>query len=173
MKLSTNRGVREDLGQFEVISGAVRVTDPCYDTSVWCSGEIKNVRNGRWSAVVVKDRSRCACLIAFIGRTRKVDDCNWMALDFEVGVDSGQAGIFDSKCYEGGTDNQKWYDKCCELTLGELGAGVIDTGCVSSSGYGDGGYVASVIKDDKEVIAIKIDFIEDEDDEDEEIGCGL
>ncbi len=33
---------------FEVKSGALRVTDPCYDLTTWCSGTLQNVKNGKW-----------------------------------------------------------------------------------------------------------------------------
>ena len=54
-------------------------------------------------------------------------------------------------------------------------AGIIDnSGVVSSSGYGDGGYEASVIKTDGKIVAVKIDFgmeekdIYEEDDEEDD-----
>lgn len=39
------------LGQFEVTSGKLRVTDPCYDRSIWCSGYV-DAENGTWEAFV-------------------------------------------------------------------------------------------------------------------------
>lgn len=35
---------------FQVDSGALRVTDPCYEMDVWCAGTLPNVKNGRWMA---------------------------------------------------------------------------------------------------------------------------
>lgn len=37
---------------FDVKSGALRVTDPCYDMEVWCAGTAENVLNGRWLAQI-------------------------------------------------------------------------------------------------------------------------
>lgn len=37
---------------FEVTSGALRVTDPCYSVDIWCSGQLENVKNGTWHAKV-------------------------------------------------------------------------------------------------------------------------
>lgn len=37
---------------FQVTSGALRVTDPCYDLHVWCSGQMEGVCNGKWFAKV-------------------------------------------------------------------------------------------------------------------------
>lgn len=35
---------------FEVKSGALRVTDPCYDMETWCAGTLESVKNGKWFA---------------------------------------------------------------------------------------------------------------------------
>ncbi|UKL15019.1 hypothetical protein hairong_115 [Pseudomonas phage hairong] len=40
--------------QFEVKSGALRVTDPCYNMETWCAGTTENVLNGIWHAHVGK-----------------------------------------------------------------------------------------------------------------------
>lgn len=37
---------------FTVKSGAMRVTDPCYQMDTWCAGTLENVKDGRWSAFV-------------------------------------------------------------------------------------------------------------------------
>ena len=37
---------------FEVKSGALRVTDPCYDMDAWCAGTLEDVKNGKWLAHV-------------------------------------------------------------------------------------------------------------------------
>lgn len=106
---------------------------------------------------------------------------DWETCEFIVGVDSGQAGIFDHQIYRvdesviGETEfmpEDKWYSSCCDQTLGELGAGVINGGVVSSSGFGDGGYEAFIAKNaEGKVIAVQIVFITEEDlleDEDED-----
>lgn len=33
---------------FVIASGAMRVTDPCYDMDTWCAGTLENVKNGTW-----------------------------------------------------------------------------------------------------------------------------
>ncbi|MDR9847065.1 hypothetical protein [Herbaspirillum huttiense] len=38
--------------KFNITSGAMRVTDPCYDTATWCSGALPKVLNGEWLAQV-------------------------------------------------------------------------------------------------------------------------
>ena len=39
-----------DLGKFDVVSGRLAVSDPCYDEDVWCRGELENAKNGYWLA---------------------------------------------------------------------------------------------------------------------------
>ena len=42
------------LGTFTVVSGKLAVSDPGYDTNVWCRGELENALNGIWHASVVE-----------------------------------------------------------------------------------------------------------------------
>ena len=37
---------------FHVSSGAMRVTDPCYDMDTWCAGSLLDVKDGEWKAFV-------------------------------------------------------------------------------------------------------------------------
>ena len=142
--------------------------------------------------------------------------------DFEVGVDSGTAGIFDyeyyAKYHTDATESEhvddNWYDKLYDLTyttvenpayeefywestddsfeglqakfkayfehkdsikgikyLHKCDGNTVDgLGLVSSSGYGDGGYNCWTAKnEDGKIIAIRVEFItEDEDYEEDE-----
>jgi hypothetical protein len=84
--------------------------------------------------------------------------------DFEVGVDSGQAGVFDDRFYSGDSDSDDgFYDECCRLTLSKKGAGVLAHGAVSTSGLGDGGYEAYFNRDaNGKCYSISIVFIGDD-----------
>ena len=76
-----------------------------------------------------------------------------------VGVDSGQAGIFNEKYYEENQPKEEWYDRICELTNDEH-FGVIDNeGVVSRTGYGDGSYRAYAAFYDGKIVGIKIYYI--------------
>jgi hypothetical protein len=174
MEEAMNRYTEHSLGTIAIASNAVRISDPCYDTGVHCQGVIKNVDNGAWRTTVFKSDegswgNRCAVLMASsisISEPR-VDSCKWEPTKIDVGVDSGQAGIYDQSAYKGGEDDYGdggWYDDNCQKTLSDMGAGVLPDGrgVVSSSGYGDGSYTCSVIKQDGKVVAIKIDFLEEE-----------
>jgi len=88
---------------------------------------------------------------------------SWTELDFEVGVDSGQAGIFDNSAYPEDADSEGievFYNECCELTLSHEQGGVLfnDDGIVSSSGFGDGGYAAYALKHGGKTVGLMIDF---------------
>ena len=182
-----------ELGTFQVVSGKLAVSDPCYEVDVWCRGELENVKNGTWRASAIEQNAgrwgkRISRLIAVHEEhLDETEDATYTGFPelapFEVGVDSGQAGIFDAAHYrdasilpEGdhkhlfeGAEAEPWYDYCCDITLSDLSAGVLPYGCVSSSGYGDGGYDCFFWKDDDgKVIRVEIEFIADENDADDE-----
>jgi len=187
-----NNVVKHEVGTFEVTSGALRVTDPCYDLDTWCAGTIGNVVNGSWNAyVLISDEGtwgkRVAMTIAVhesigdafpavINHYGKRDlSAEWQLAPIDVGVDSGQAGIFDREMFPGKDDEtkQEWYQQCCDITLSRVySAGTIEGGVVSSSGIGDGSYRCyCLLDDDSNVLGVLLDFhlLNSEDDyEDEE-----
>ena len=173
-----------ELGEFTVLSGRLAVSDPCYDTDVWCRGELENVMNGTWHASAVEMQTgnwgrRIARLIAVHENYADKKMSKGQCVGFEVGVDSGQAGLFDASHYKddsvianprSGLLNEPgeiWYDHCCRTTQSPASAGVIPYGVVSSSGYGDGGYDCFICRNEYgQIIRAEIEFIpEEEDDE--------
>jgi hypothetical protein len=169
------------LGSFTIESGKVMVSDPCYDRGTWCQAVIDNVKNGRWNGYVVRKPDPynpfpteqidiCSRIFAVhVGCDNHEDtqsvECT-EPINKEIGVDSGQAGIFDLNHFHGGADqygDKGWYDLCCEATAHDVfGADVIFGGMVSSSGYGDGGYECYVARNDQgEVISIELVFVGD------------
>lgn len=175
------------LGSFEVVSNQVRVSDPCYNLDTWCAGTINKVKRGTWVARVIKSDegswgNRCAILVAHHkDHPVSFDSINFAIENIKVGVDSGQAGIFDIQHFR--DDNvakdvekymeedeqictdEPWYSLCCDRTLDGDGAGVIPFGCVSSSGFGDGSYDCFTIETNNEITAIKIEFINENEEE--------
>lgn len=166
-----------------IFGDSVRVTDPCYDKGAWCAGVIRDVLPGRWAGAVVKSSkggwgNRVDELLAWHADTSSGVASNaHHAEDIDVGVDSGQCGFFDERKFP---DGQTWgdskndakdefYDRACKGTLNELGARVLEEGFVSSSGFGDGSYTCYTARNDKgQVIAMKVVFIGDEEEENEE-----
>lgn len=164
-----------------LLNTKVVVSDPCYEIPTWCQAIVDNVNPGRYHIHVVKSDegdwgTRCSHLIAI-----HEDHCNqdekfqWVRYPAEIGVDSGQAGIFsmdsyrkddhpfDTQGYDFGAnwdtqDGDKWYRQMCGRTLGTEQWGLYDKGVVSSSGYGDGSYTLFVAMKNKKVIGFVINF---------------
>lgn len=88
-----------DLGTFEVVSGRLIVTDPCYSEDLWCCHALETVRNGTWNAHVAYDGdSSYPHVICLIVEHESAESLPAIMEDasFSVGVDSGQAGFFDA-----------------------------------------------------------------------------
>lgn len=104
------------LGDFEMTSQTMRVSDPCYDRDVWCCGTFGKCKTGTWEAGVLKTDMgdwgvRCAVLAVrhketgpdySVIRQRKVYQMKdgWLEQPIDVGVDSGQAGFYDEAFYQ-------------------------------------------------------------------------
>ena len=181
------------------LSNNVRVSDPCYDDTVWCKTQLTDVYPGEYDVLVEKSNeggwgnrvSRVSVIHkAYVMECE--DESLWQEHS-EIGVDSGQAGIFCETSYRKDdiaesitaptldrpfvlpydNDGDKWYTKMCHFTLCEPQWGSYDTGVVTSSGYGDGGYPLEVVRnDDGEIVGMRITYIfpEDEEDYEEEEG---
>jgi hypothetical protein len=184
---------------FEVKSGVMVCSDPCYSLDTWCMGIVENVKNGTWLASIeTSDEGDWGVRIATLEvRHNDFKDTNLKFVDelpFTGGVDSGQFGFFDKEFYrndESAKDLPKygfgdefdkesgdiWYRACCDLTLGKERWGVLPNGVVSSSGYGDGSYGVFGEKNaEGEYVAFKVVFIwGDEGDEFDDEGdvCGV
>lgn len=223
-----------NIGKFEIESGVIRISDPCYDKETWCAGTV-NGKKGTWNAFVkLSDEDdwgeRVVELVTYHSDNNNIpniDELEWEQTEIDGGVDSGQLGIFDDKYYQDESivtdelleynsemylpgseflgiknkfiirksksflseermkkDNERWYSMCCGKTLGVLTepgeyeeddmmietyqSGVVPFGCVSRSGYGDGGYPVYIMKYNDEIIGIKVVFISDEDEESED-----
>ncbi len=157
------------------LGNKVMVSDPCYGLNTWCQGVLENVLPGTYDCEVeYSEKGAWGVRVAAIEITH--ENCGaygFEIADFEVGVDSGQAGIFDyeyyAKYHTADSCDDDWYDRVCNVTLSEESAGTIDgLGFVSSSGYGDGGYDCWVARNrDGYIVAIRIEYITEEDEEEE------
>lgn len=176
----------KEVGRFNIASGAVRMSDPCYDTGVWCAGDVEKVKNGEWTAFIREENlegwgRRNAELHVYSKGRGPTSKLTWTPVGFEVGVDSGQAGIFDADKYRkneavldsdlpartqendyafrimdgtigvGKSDDGRFYGACCAVTAAEPAAGVLNFGALSSSGIGDGGYDGFVARNSRGV----------------------
>lgn len=168
------------IGSYEQKSDQVIVSDPSYDYDprehmpnsklMKLNVVIINVMKGNWNAYVTvleNEKDRNAELISIHENENicYIKENQWIKID-EIGVDSGQAGIYDLKYFQNLPKYTKdsWYKMNSEITLKEPNyAGVIPHGAVSSSGYGDGLYPVYIIKNKNgKITAIKINFIFEE-----------
>lgn len=118
---------------FEVTSGALAVSDPCYTPDVWCMGYLEGVKNGIWHTDVLYLSNEQTCgwgeriaeLRIFHVSLNEFPDEDmvdgWTVADITVGVDSGQAGFFDKEFFDVTPrgeyiDEESFYGKACTLT---------------------------------------------------------
>lgn len=110
------------------LGAKVMVSDPCYGLNTWCQGILENVLPGEYECVVgFVDEGKWGTRVAGIevihkDYTEKLNGFN--PEEFEVGVDSGTAGIFDyeyyakyhSDCKEKYHVDNRWYDAIFDKT---------------------------------------------------------
>jgi hypothetical protein len=177
--------------QFEVTSGKLVCSDPCYAIPTWCQGIVENVKNGVWGAEInLSDEGDWGQRVASLYIVNEDANAKMTGietkifedepLNFNAGVDSGQFGFFDFAHYrndESAKDLKKyefgdnydtesgdaWYRACSDLTLGDEQWGVLPNGVVSSSGFGDGSYDVYGYQDAYgEYVAFAVVFIYDD-----------
>jgi len=157
------------VGTFEIGSGEVVVSDPCYSLGTWCQGQV-HAKNGNWiGSVVMSDEDdwgiRVGKLIAKHEDHQNVEFSDNPS-NIDAGVDSGQMSIFDFDHYNLGDEDEDsgefgrgdWYDLVCRKTLKDQ-FGVLPGGVVSSSGVGDGSYPVFIEYEGEKAVAIKVEFL--------------
>jgi hypothetical protein len=174
------------------LGSEVMVSDPCYSEPTWCQIKLENVKPGTYRAFHKEhdsgDWGVRSSMIMVIHEDHLDDDIIWYAHKGEVGVDSGQAGIFSYDTYRKddvemevptiGYDGRnfdwldfpgdkqegdEWYKNMCKITLTTTGWGTYSNGLVSRSGFGDGSYTLYVAHEYRDIIAMCIDFAVEED----------
>lgn len=179
---------RRIIGRFNLNSGRLIVTDPCYakeaashSPGAAFSGLVENAAPGEWTGGVTTKAEGRRLVIAELEAQHESHPLQseptgeWEPASFIVGVDSGQAGIFDEALYPPGETGQwdgsgGFYDRVCTAVFGaydaealsrECPAGSVTEGVVSMSGHGDGGYRCMVYRRaDGVCTAVRITFIE-------------
>lgn len=115
---------KESIGTIE-LGDKVRISDPCYDVDTWCAGTLENVLPGKYNCFSQRvDEEDWGIRIASIEiRHRDYDDVEPTEIqNIDVGVDSGQCGIYDLDYFveakekdEEGDD--EWYCEVCDSTF--------------------------------------------------------
>jgi len=183
--------------KFEITSGSLVCSDPCYTTDVWCMSIVNGVKKGTWIAnsnidTVPGGWGERNCDLTIHHKDVHINERAWEEISGTFGVDSGQFGFFDADHYRKAEsvkdmakydfgkdylsdhtdpDADKWYHACAKITLDNPESwGVLPNGVVSSSGLGDGSYDVYGIKNvEGEYVAFRVVFIDmDELQEDEE-----
>lgn len=112
---------------FEITSGKMIVTDPCYNKETWCQAKLDNVKIGKWLATVEYSEGDWGDRVAQIwvwhdslsidNPGRDFPSCSEY-INADIGVDSGQAGFFDLDKYpDDPHKDDAFYDAVCKLTL--------------------------------------------------------
>ena len=156
----------------------VMVSDPCYSVGTWCQHKLKNVLPGEYKPFVleVQEYGTRISVLQVIHKDYLFQELKWRKESDQIGVDSGQCGIFSIESYRNDEikierpelasgfsinhdePGDSWYESMCHFTLGKNRWGQYSEGVVSSSGFGDGQYVCKVAKDNKKIVGITLDF---------------
>jgi len=162
------------LGTFELTTSTVLLTDPCYEKGTWCTGELE-ARTGTWNAqVLLRDdkggghRNAMLSMAHVSVSLESLEPSSMEKTDIDVGVDSGQAGLFEKIRFPDDkaqldSNEGTWYSSVCEITGNETGTGAGIApggfGVVSQTFWGDGGYPCFVRKDESgQVVAVVLVF---------------
>jgi hypothetical protein len=164
----------------------VIISDPCYEVPTWTQMTLSNVLAGDYRVhcrkVDAGDWGNRVSMLLAVHGDHEFDTLDWVQAG-TIGVDSGQAGIFNRTQYRQDNeyvplgdgdisfftesfyqkDGDRWYIKVCSHTLGVTHWGSYRDGAVSSSGFGDGGYNVYTASINGNVVAICIDYeVEDD-----------
>lgn len=170
-----------ELGTFNISSGKVLITDPCYDKDCVYQAKLDNVKCGAWFArVVIQEEDRVSRLVAMHQNYQKPRGLTWKNVSYDIGVDSGMAGMFDTNVYRDDSlvketprfisengfipwkdSGDVWFAMCADAVhYSNNSGGVLTGGCVSGTGYGDGVYKAEALRNgDGEVVGIRIIYL--------------
>jgi len=157
----------KSLGTVE-FSGKVVVSDPSYSRGTWCMKTDLPVKPGTYHVYAAYSNEgewglRVAALAFYHEEHMPLTPVSeWHEIAANIGVDSGQCGIFDDTIYPQTIDHpdHPFYMECCNITLANGCAGILRSGkgAVSSSGFGDGVYTISVVERDGENVALLLDY---------------
>ncbi len=163
------------VGNFEISSGRVVITDPGYTDDVKTFRGKVAAKTGPWVATIrMSDEKemgeRVAELLVFHQATT-ASSLQWQDAGFRIGVDSGTAGVFDEIHYRDDgllppksnlEPGQAWYERFVvdEVWKAKPPAIIVPSGFISASGFGDGGYTCELARGPSgEVEGIRIIFI--------------
>ncbi len=162
------------VGTFSLTEGSMRVSDPCYTVDTWCAGVVP-AKPGTWTATLLySDQDTWGTRVSaiLVEHETHLGPKPMYHSSIDVGVDSGQCGLFAAQEYPSGKstgeygDTSSFYGRACRITLdSEEKGGILDNmGVVSRSGFGDGSYTLLTSHLDhsgEENTALMVVFIEE------------
>lgn len=95
------------------LSDHVMVSDPCYDTDTWCNDDLHNVRPGTWRTKALYKDGLCTNLVVWHKDVKEPEFDKYEKTNINVGVDSGQAGVYDYNHFAKNCKNDNWYNSMC------------------------------------------------------------
>jgi hypothetical protein len=138
------------LGTFEC-GGRLVVCDPCHRDKPELRAELDAAAKGTWHVLVregVKENAGRVAELVAVHADGLAHAAN-QRVDALLGVDAGVLGIYDRECPMPNLDQH--------FETGPF----VGRGAHSSSGWGDGGYVAYVARVDRRVVKVRVPFFED------------
>lgn len=154
----------QELDKTLKLKDKVQISDPCYDLSTWCSGTLENVLPGTYHCFLQREQIEKRISAIEIRHEQYLDVSPRFFSDIDVGVDSGQCGIYDLDYFKDVNGDEEWYKTVCDSTFdgNYFTADVLDEKCfVCAKGYGDGSYICKYNTRNKKIVSIGLYFIWD------------
>lgn len=102
-----------------ILGSHIMVSDPCYDTTTWCNGDLHDVHPGTWHTKALYQNDLCTDLVVWHSDIKEPSFDQFKKTDIIVGVDSGQAGIYNYNHFAKMCRNEQWYKSMCSVTHSE------------------------------------------------------
>lgn len=170
-KIELNRHL---IGTINIHDGVIDITDPGYDSDVWCRMSNVKVMPGVWNCYAYKGRhprlGNRVWIVQIVIADGPYDEIteekiqsrkSWRRIG-EIGVDSGLAGFFNHKM---NFSDKEWSDLCDMMFNTETQNGsayikqfLTGDGFWTESGIGDGCYTVHAIRVDRKIVALEIRF---------------
>lgn len=148
---------------FHISQPAIDITDPCYDSDVWCRMNNMPIEEGEYEVLIRTNDLGRVLSITLIAEDMDEDDVNIQEVyKGNIGVDAGLAGFFENKP---DYPHKDWHKVCDYIGEQDFGFAENDSpfkcnGVWCCSGWGDGEYpVTQLIYKDK-IVGYRINFME-------------
>lgn len=141
------------IGQFEVVSGRLRISDPCHEANE-AFAPCVDAKPGVWVARRFSlETDGLQYLVAHhIGF--RIDGCVWTD-ELSIGVDTGRYGVFDDEKHVGGLATSELFEDLSEATSYPQFA-AMPHGAATGNRYGDGYFRAFTVRQGGIVVAVMV-----------------